>query len=83
MRKWLARLSFSLIIVAVVLAYEGRQTLRGERDPRPAWAGYAFFAGAAVCFGLGLRGVRERHRAIDQSGQEQGDDGRDQQTRGL
>lgn len=67
MRKWLARLSFSLIIVAAVLAYEGRQVMRGDRGSRPAWAAYAFFAGAAVCLGLGFRGVRERHRARDDS----------------
>lgn len=62
MRKWLARLSFSLIIVAAVLAYEGRQVMRGERGSRPGWAAYALFAGAAICLGLGFRGVRERHR---------------------
>ena len=68
MRKWLARLSFSLIIVAAVLAYEGRQVMRGERGTRPAWAAYALFAGAAVCLGLGLRGVRERHRSAGDFG---------------
>ena len=65
-RNWLARFSFSFIIVAAVLAWEGYQTRRGTRPARPAWAAYAFVAGAALCFGLGLRGVRERHRMLEE-----------------
>jgi hypothetical protein len=65
MRKWLARLSFSFMIFAAVLAYEGYHIYHGQRGPRPAWMAYAFFAGAALCFGLALRGVRERHRMPD------------------
>ena len=69
MRKWLARLSFSLIIVAAVLAYEGYHTHHGNRPTRPRWAAYVFIGAAALCFGVGLRGVRERHRLLDESRQ--------------
>jgi len=66
MRKWLARLSFSLFILAAVFAWEGYRTQRGDRGPGRQWAVYSFYVGAALCFGLGLRGVRERHRILGQ-----------------
>ncbi len=62
MRRWWARLAFSFIVVALVLAWEGYRTHRGDRGPGQQWKTYAFFAGAALCFGVGLRGMRERHR---------------------
>lgn len=74
MRKWLARLSFSLVIVAAVLAYEGYHTHYGNRPTRPRWAAYAFVAGAALCFGVGLSGVRDRHRLLDQARRGDSDD---------
>ena len=77
MRKWLARLSFSFMIFAAVLAYEGYHIYHGQRGSRPTWMAYAFFGGAALCFGLALRGVRERHRMLDGTGPRHGDDARD------
>jgi hypothetical protein len=65
MRRWLARLSFSFMILAAVLAWEGYRTQRGDRGAGQETKTYAFYAAAAVCFGLGLRGVRERHRLLD------------------
>ena len=61
-RRWLARLAFSFILLAVVFAWEGYRAQRGDRGH--PWKPYAFFAAAALCFGLGLRGVHERHRAV-------------------
>ena len=61
-RKWLARLSFSFMLVAAVLAWEGYKSLRGDRgevsDTRVALC----FVGAAIGFALGFAGARERHR---------------------
>jgi hypothetical protein len=54
MRTWLARLSFSFLIVAFVLAWQGYKT-GGSRAP-------THYLGAAAAFGVGLAGVRERHR---------------------
>lgn len=67
MRKWLARLSFSFIILAAVLAWEAWRTRRGDRGPGRDRQAFALVTAAAVCFALGLRGVRERHRALDQA----------------
>ena len=64
MRKWLARLSFSFIILTVVFAWEGYRTRRGDRGPDQDMKAYAFYGAAALCFGLGLRGVHERHRIL-------------------
>jgi hypothetical protein len=66
MRRWLARLAFSFLLLTVVFAWEGYRIRRGDRGPVPEWKAYAFFGAAALCFGLGLRGMRERHRALDE-----------------
>ena len=55
-RLWLARLAFSFLVVAAVLAWEGR---RAAREGRKATAHYA---GAIVLAGLGVAGIRQRHR---------------------
>lgn len=70
MRKWFARLAFSFIILAAVLAWEGYQAMTGRRGAVPPWRVVACFVGAGVLFFLGLRGVRERHRLLH------GEDGR-------
>jgi hypothetical protein len=67
-RHWLGRLAFSFILLTVVFAYEGYRTRRGDRGPGQEAKMYAFFAAAAACFVVGLRGMRERHRPIDDGG---------------
>lgn len=67
MTRWIARLAFSFILLAAVFAWEGNRIRRGDRDSGTGASGsegkmYACFVAAAVCFGLGLRGVQERHR---------------------
>jgi hypothetical protein len=62
MIRWIARFAFSFILLAVVLAWEGYHTQRGDRGPAEPWKIYAFYTAAALCLGLGLRGIRERHR---------------------
>ena len=58
MRKWLARLSFSFLVLAAVLFWEGRRAReRGETA-----SGY--YVGAALLTGAGLAGLRERHRPL-------------------
>jgi hypothetical protein len=64
MSKWFARFAFSFILLAAVFAWEGYHTQRGDRGPAAPWKVYAFYAAAALCFGLGLRGIRERHRRM-------------------
>jgi hypothetical protein len=56
MQKWLARLAFSFIILAVVLAWSGRQA--GRRGDSPT----GYYAAAALLGAAGILGLRERHR---------------------
>jgi hypothetical protein len=56
MRRWLARLSFSFLILAAVLVWEARKAKdRGESPTR-------HYIAAALLAGAGMAGMRERHR---------------------
>jgi peptidoglycan/LPS O-acetylase OafA/YrhL len=61
MRKWLARLSFSFLIIAVFLGYQGYMGLQGRLDISPTLAG-VYLVAAAMAMSLFFAGVRERHR---------------------
>ena len=62
MKQWLARLGFALLVLAFVLAWEGyRASQRPVGDPVRGRA-TLYFAGAIVLGGMGMAGVRERHR---------------------
>ncbi len=52
MRKWLARLTFSVIILAAVFVWEAR------RAQDPTW----HYIAAGMLVGLAIAGIRERHR---------------------
>lgn len=72
MRRWLARLSFSFLILAVVLAWDAYSSLRGRgRAVRP-WRVHAQFATAAVLVVLGLAGARARHQMLRDDADEAG-----------
>jgi hypothetical protein len=58
MRQWLARLSFSLFIIAGVLAWEAYKATDRAQRARASMC----TVGAVVAFGVGILGVRERHR---------------------
>jgi hypothetical protein len=56
MHKWLARLAFSFLILAAVLAWSGwRAAQRGDSPT-------LYYAAAAICGAAGILGLRERHR---------------------
>jgi hypothetical protein len=56
MRKWLARFSFSFLVLAAVLVWEGRKAReRGD-------SATLHYIGAAVLAGAAFAGMRERHR---------------------
>ena len=57
MRKWLARLSFSFIVISAVLVWEGRRA--HERGESATWR----YALAAVFAVAGAAGIGERHRS--------------------
>ena len=59
MQRWLSRLAFSFILLAVVLAWSGREAARRGESPTPRYAAAALLAAA------GIIGLRERHRRGD------------------
>lgn len=60
MRRWLARLGFSFIILAAVFAWEGYKLTTHE--PTRPQRSYYYFAAAGAFAVMGLLGIRERHR---------------------
>ena len=60
MRRWLARLSFSFFVIAAVLAWEAYKAAGAGAGAGPRAT--LCTVGAVVAVGLGLLGVRERHR---------------------
>ncbi len=66
LRRWLARLAFSFIIIGGVLLWEGYKALRTPTtERRPARALLSFITGGA-CMALASAGMRERHRNSDE-----------------
>ena len=62
MRQWLARLGFAFLVIAFVLVWEGYRITSGRNPGYGTGRATLLFAGAGVAFGLGLIGIRERHR---------------------
>ena len=61
MKRWLGRLSFSFLIIGLILGWHGYT----EREKLPQWRATLELAGAAVCIVLFIAGTRERHRGED------------------
>lgn len=63
MKRWLSRLSFSFLILAIVLIYEAYRGMSGRTDEpmSPVWTATLLALGV-ICFILGGVGLRERHR---------------------
>jgi hypothetical protein len=62
MRRWLSRLAFPCLVLAFALAWEGRRISTGRAPGVPESRATVYYLGAAALFGVGLAGVRERHR---------------------
>jgi hypothetical protein len=58
MQRWLARLSFSLLILAGVFFWQGYQA---RDDPQQKVNVAMLYAAGGLALGLGLAGVRNRH----------------------
>ena len=65
MTRWLARLAFSFLILAALLAWTGYKELTTRTHPSKVRVGLHFLA-AGVSVGLAARGFRERHRREDE-----------------
>jgi hypothetical protein len=62
MKQWLARLSFSFLIVGAVLLWTGYTALRAPAEDVPAWQITLYFLGAGGCAALFIAGVKQRHQ---------------------
>ena len=61
MRVWLARLSFSFLILSGLLIWQGYRGYT-ERDLIPPWQTALYLIGGLVLLILGFTGIRDRHR---------------------
>jgi hypothetical protein len=61
MQKWLARFSFSFLILAAFMAWEAYKMIAGRVPMAPARLAL-FCVGAGVCAALAAAGIRARHR---------------------
>jgi hypothetical protein len=61
MNRWLARLAFSFLVLAGLLAWTGYKELTTRIAPNKARVAL-YFVGAGMSLGLAARGFRERHR---------------------
>jgi hypothetical protein len=61
LNRWLIRLAFSFLILAGLLAWEThKQVTTDGWTPKTM----VMACGAALALGIGLRGIRERHRSL-------------------
>lgn len=63
-RRWLARLTFSFLIIAGVLAWQAIQTHRTAPDAE-RWRAWLYAVAAGLGFMLFVAGLRARHAAED------------------
>jgi hypothetical protein len=61
MKRWLARLAFSFLILAGLLAWTGYKELTTRARPDKVRVGL-YFVAAGMSVGLAVRGFKERHR---------------------
>ena len=59
MRRWLARLGFSFVVLAFVLFWSAYQRSKTEATSARV---ILYVMGGAACAAAGMAGVRERHR---------------------
>ena len=65
LRRWLARLAFSFIIIGGVLLWEGYKSLGTPTTERRPVRALTCFIAAGACMALAANGIRERHRRQD------------------
>jgi hypothetical protein len=61
-QPWLARLSFTFFIIAVLLVWQARFAITGSGPRFEGWRYAVYLLVAAASFALGILGVRARHR---------------------
>jgi hypothetical protein len=66
MGRWLARFSFTFLIISALLVIQGYRELTGRVQMNKARVALCF-VGAGLGLALTIRGIRERHRSTDTS----------------
>ena len=61
-RRWLARFSFSFLVIAFFLAWEGYKRYQLTAPPRMDWRTLLYWIAATVSVVLAFVGISERHR---------------------
>lgn len=61
-RYWLGRLSFSFLVIAFFLGWEGRKRYLAAGGAIADWRTLLDFVAAVLAVGIALMGLRERHR---------------------
>ena len=61
MNQWLARLAFSFLVLAALLAWTGYKELTTRASADKVRVSL-YFVGAGMSLGVAARGFRERHR---------------------
>jgi len=79
LRRWLIRLSWSFLIVALALTYDSWRGQSGQGPYRPPWRITLQYAVAAVLFVLFIAGTKLRHRGEQEyrQGEQRDDEHRD------
>ena len=67
MPRWLARLAFSFFILAGLLFYQAYREMNPATAKPPIWRIALYCLAAGVSIGLGLRGLRDRHKTLSDS----------------
>ena len=61
-RRWLARLSFTFLVIAFFLGWEGYKLYSAGDDHPAGWRPLLYLVAAALSAVLAFTGLRERHR---------------------
>jgi hypothetical protein len=64
MVKWLARFSFTFLVLAGLLIWQAYREMTLTSSPN-IWRIGLYFVAAGLSIGLAFRGIRERHRRSD------------------
>jgi hypothetical protein len=66
MRRWLGRLSYSLLIIGGVLFYQVYKWQTSTDQRIPGWEATIIVIGGCACIALGAQGIRFRHEQMRQ-----------------
>lgn len=63
MRKWIARFSYTLLIIGGFLFYQVYK-FQTSSEKLPGWQALLILVGGALAVAMGSQGIRDRHRLL-------------------